>query len=519
MAETTETGDAPVAALRHLTGASRGRRAWLTGAEHRLGLAPGGTVRLAAGPLPEGVRPLARLLRRDGGIEAVAEEGADLWVNGRPVRRALLAAGDTVEFGEDGPLSRFEPADGRSARRPLSDILDDARAYLASSRRPIGRRMSVALRATVDRVLHETTLTFRLAVLAALAGIVLLTLRQEVALERLGESVTEGARRIDAVSRALAEAEMRALKPGDLALLRAELGTRLRSTAERVAELENRREAASRVIARASPSVAFIEGAFGFREPGTGRMLRHILDSAGNRLRSPSGRPLLALEGDGPLAERAFTGTGVLVGGAAGLLTNRHVALPWEKDAASAAAGAAGLEPVLLHISAHFPGREDPLALSAARADAAADLALLTPAEGTLPDRPGLALAAGAPRVGDPVIVLGYPTGVRSMVAQAGREFAESLRQAGELDIGALAQRLSAAGLVRPLASSGIVGQIGPEAVVFDADTTHGGSGSPVLDLEGRLVALSSAIIPGYGGSNLGVPARRIRAFLAAPSP
>ena len=64
------------------------------------------------------------------------------------------------------------------------------------------------------------------------------------------------------------------------------------------------------------------------------------------------------------------------------------------------------------------------------------------------------------------------------------------------------------------MASRGIVGQRSPETVVYDAETTYGGSGGPVLDVEGRVIAINSAIIPEYGGSNFGVPAAFARRLL-----
>lgn len=51
--------------------------------------------------------------------------------------------------------------------------------------------------------------------------------------------------------------------------------------------------------------------------------------------------------------------------------------------------------------------------------------------------------------------------------------------------------------------------------MVYDAETTHGGSGGPVLNMQGEVVAVNTAIIPEFGGSNLGVPAEHIRALLA----
>ena len=69
------------------------------------------------------------------------------------------------------------------------------------------------------------------------------------------------------------------------------------------------------------------------------------------------------------------------------------------------------------------------------------------------------------------------------------------------------AQRIAEAGFMEPLATRGIVGQVTTASIVYDAETTSGGSGGPVIDLNGRVVAVNMAILPEFGGSNLGVPA------------
>ncbi|MEE8265386.1 MAG: hypothetical protein V3R62_03500, partial [Acidiferrobacterales bacterium] len=81
-------------------------------------------------------------------------------------------------------------------------------------------------------------------------------------------------------------------------------------------------------------------------------------------------------------------------------------------------------------------------------------------------------------------------------------------------DFWAVAARLSEEQFIRPLASRGIVGQVTRATVVYDAETTHGGSGGPVLDINGDVIAVNAAIIPEYGGSNLGVPAEYARRLL-----
>jgi S1-C subfamily serine protease len=104
---------------------------------------------------------------------------------------------------------------------------------------------------------------------------------------------------------------------------------------------------------------------------------------------------------------------------------------------------------------------------------------------------------------------------MRSMLAQTGDDFLAELQADESLDSWEVAERLSQAQFIRPLASRGIVGQLSESTVVYDADTTHGGSGGPVLDIDGNIIAINTAIIPEYGGSNFGVPVEYARRLLA----
>ena len=100
------------------------------------------------------------------------------------------------------------------------------------------------------------------------------------------------------------------------------------------------------------------------------------------------------------------------------------------------------------------------------------------------------------------------------MLAQTGDDFLAELQADDNLDFWGVAKRLSEAQFIRPLASRGIVGQRSESTVVYDADTTHGGSGGPVLDIDGNVIAINTAIIPEYGGSNFGIPVEYARRLL-----
>jgi S1-C subfamily serine protease len=84
------------------------------------------------------------------------------------------------------------------------------------------------------------------------------------------------------------------------------------------------------------------------------------------------------------------------------------------------------------------------------------------------------------------------------------------------VDFWGLARGLAAGGHITPLATVGVVGQTTATTVVYDAETTHGGSGGPVLGLDGSVVAVNAAVLAEFGGSNLGVPAEEALRLLVA---
>jgi len=505
-----------VAALEHLSGPTCGSVVWLApmpldvviGADGQMTVAP------AQPPdVPDGL--VARLFPTGDSFRIEAAEGSPLWVNGARLREVDLTHCDTIEFGERGPLSRFRVfREGRPQRKSVGDILSDEVAYLRSSRKPLVVRLARAVGEGLRQLAGQTTLLFRLTVILAIVALGVLAYQQHRLNTLLTERIERGTARIDSFADALTRARNESLTPKDLSALREELGQSLTSAAERLAALEQRSQAAVRVIAGSSPSVVFLQGAYGFRERDSGRMLRLVLDDLGRPLISPFGKPFLTLDGDGPIAERQMTGTGFVVGDQGAIVTNRHVALPWEGDTDVEGMAEQGLEPVMVRFLLYRPGEAESEPVEILRVSDETDLAVLrrTETDGPLP---GLPLAETPPTPGAEVIVMGYPTGLRSMLAQSSEAFVKELEESGDTEFWLVARRLAEAGKIMPLSSRGIVAQAGGDAIVYDAETTHGGSGGPVLDARGRVVAVNSAILPEYGGSNLGVPVEKVAALLA----
>lgn len=504
-----------VAVLECTTGPSRGKTTVLNGTALDVILSDKRLVRIteaSPGEIPDDV--VARLHHAGNTHELETSAERPVWVNGVRTTSAVLANGDMIEFGETGPLARFRVyGPGKRLHKTTSDILGDCFAYMRSSRQPPAKKAYRVLCILLRQMSRETTVLFRTMVIIAVLTLAAVTYQQYRLNLMLQQRIEMDAARLDSFAAAIARANEQALRPRDFEALRRELSVRMSVNAERLAALEKRSRASARVIAESSPSVLFLQGAYGVRERTTKRMLRQVVDDSGNPLRSPIGQPLLSLEGDGPVAERQFTGTGFFVGDEGALITNRHVALPWEYDGSAEALAAQDLEPVMIRFIGYQPGEATalPVELTLARKDV--DLAILR-MTGNAPAIAGLRLADTVPAAGDEVIVMGYPTGLRSMLAQSGDAFIEELQKDRDVGFWTVAARLAREGFIAPLASRGIIGQVSAVTVVYDAETTQGGSGGPVLDTNGRVIAVNTAILPEYRGSNLGVPVLKVRDLL-----
>ena len=507
------SGESPTAVLEILTGAGRGTACWLAGKTLDLSLDVRDRLLVSeAGSAPGEV--VARLHRSADSYEIEALADNPLWVNGERVGNRQLAQRDLIEFGDRGPLTRYrQHRQGDRLRRSLGDMLDDAIDYTRASRRPAITRMIVALRDFSRDFVLETTILFRVSVVIALALLGWFSYQQYRADLSLQQQASSSARQLEIFARSLTRTSEEALRPADLNRLRQELRLSLTDTAERLEMLEQRSAASMRIIAAASRATVFLQGAYGYRDVASGRMLRYRTDADGNPMFSLRGQPLLTLEGNGEIARRVFTGTAFLISKDGQMLTNRHVALPWEDDSGDSAPVNPEVEPVILRFIGYLPDVEAAFPVETVRVSDETDLALLRCGE-IDGDLPYLELGERAPDPGAEVIVMGYPTGLRAMLAQTGDRFLADLQEDETLDFWGVAERLAQAGFIRPLASRGIVGQRSAATVVYDAETTYGGSGGPVLDVDGKVIAVNSAIIPEYGGSNFGIPVSFARRLL-----
>lgn len=320
----------------------------------------------------------------------------------------------------------------------------------------------------------------------------------------LNQRLQQDAARATAITERLAQQQREAITPADLSVLHQQLAAELAVAEQRVSHLENDAQAVSRVIADAAKSIVFLQGAYGFVEPNSGRPLRYVLGPSGRPLNTPLG-PAVSVDGIGPEIELQLSGSAFVATTDGLLLTNRHVAVPWEQNPLTEVLRAKGFTPVMRRFVGYLPGLEEPFAVELVRASDEADIAILRSQQ--MPAHtPHLELNPVPPQLGDEVIVIGYPTGLRALLARLDEQQRDAFNAEDNIDMWQVGKQLSKDNNINPLATRGIVGQSTTAAIVYDADTAPGGSGGPVLGLDGRVVAVNAAILRDFGGSNLGVP-------------
>lgn len=392
--------------------------------------------------------------------------GGKVFVNGSEVEEVILQDGDQLEFGVGGPRVRFRIYVPIGAVcKPVRRMLADARDVSRVSGRVAGTRSLTRdlLTQATPRLKVGVPLALVLFALAggALAG--WLTSRQD-----------EGARQ-----RTSAELE--------------ELHKQTASQSEAIAKMERSAELLRRIQRQWTGGVCLMHGIFRLRMP----------DQSFFRV----GREPFEIE---------YTGSGFLVSTAGHVVTNRHVVAPWLEMERVTPLLEGGAVPVFTHLSATFPGRApiDVPTDSILRRQDDLDVAVVQLPVASVEGIPVLPLHIGTIEGEDQrAIVVGYPTGLNALMARADSSIVDDLRARQASMTEAIAE-LAAHGQVTPLITQGVVSNVQDRIIVYDATTTHGGSGGPVFGGSGDVIAVNFAILSDFTGANFGVPIRFARELL-----
>jgi pSer/pThr/pTyr-binding forkhead associated (FHA) protein len=455
------------------------------------------------------------LVLRDAG------SGSGTFLAGQPVREAVLHDGDVVELGHGGPRVRF-----RRQLSPRDTLVGVLRGQPRSDHARRLRRARYTLRRLTAHPLGRITLT---TLVAAVPLLLLLTwsryeanrLQQE--LDRMRRTaVAERDGFYDAINRERTrnEEERVALEKrlDDFRQREARLTQQLthatnetlqrelQTTRERILTLESERAAGENIIRQYGAGVCLIQGSYAFYD-SSNRPLRHKLDESGRKIREDDGTPSLAPDGTGAIYTVDYYGTGFLVDRRGLVLSNRHVAVPWWDDDKAEELKKDGFKARFVLFRAFFPKQVEPFELEPLRHSETMDLAVLKIdlRSASIPVLPLEPTRQGAVP-GHPVVVVGYPTGLEAILAKAETDVVQGILKRYGRQSEHVTEALSEKGLIRPSTTQGHIGDVTPTDIVFDAPTTQGGSGGPVFNREGQVIAIEYAVLPKFGGTAFGIP-------------
>jgi DNA-binding response OmpR family regulator/S1-C subfamily serine protease len=297
------------------------------------------------------------------------------------------------------------------------------------------------------------------------------------------------------------------------------LQKQLANTNARLKRIVANTDAAEHVIGNDERSVCLLHVSVGFRETASGRWLRYTgLDAQGEPMRDSDGLPSVTVEGNGPEVQSDILGTGFLAGPEGRVVTNRHVAEPsWDELGSRRIEG---FQSEVFAIQAYFPG--DPRVFHAQVLDISKDTDLATIRVDLQDLRPpvlAIDSTKGTVVPGESVILMGYATGLNAILARADEASVQKIADASGGDVSRVLDELARRNLIRPLVTQGHIEDVLPDKILFDAQTTSGGSGGPLFDQEGKVIGVSYAVLRGFAGPSFGIPIRFSQSLLSSSRP
>src|SRR5260370_29144454 len=170
---------------------------------------------------------------------------------------------------------------------------------------------------------------------------------------------------------------------------------------------------------------------------------------------------------------------------------------------------AQGLEPEVADTPAYFPGVTHGIPILPKKFSSSPDVAAVKGNVSGLGIR-HLALADGrhSANGGSPIVLLGYPTGVDAILARTGAATLQAIAASSKGDPKQVMEELARHHLIKPIVTQGHIGDVLPDKIGYDAQTTSGGSGGPLFNDQGEVIGINFAMVRDFVGSNFAIPVR-----------
>src|SRR3984957_9276163 len=209
------------------------------------------------------------------------------------------------------------------------------------------------------------------------------------------------------------------------------LKQQLTETQNRLKLLENEGKVAETVVHNYGPSVCLLHVVVEFLDKQSGKPIQIAVDGLGKPQVDDQGMVQLDSGGSGPHLQIDVFGTGFLVRRDGRIVTNHHVAEPWWNNDELKELLDRGAAAYVLSYKAYFPGSADGIAAKLDRISSNAAVATLKREAAAPPRATLLELDArrDAAVTGDPVVLIGYPTGIEGILARAGSDVAQKITE------------------------------------------------------------------------------------------
>jgi S1-C subfamily serine protease len=174
-----------------------------------------------------------------------------------------------------------------------------------------------------------------------------------------------------------------------------------------------------------------------------------------------------------------------------------------------------GLQPVITEMTAYFPRISHGISITAMAISSDVDVAVVKGNVFGLGVKSiALANGRGSAVGGSAVVLLGYPTGVDAILARTGAATLQAIATSSQGNPRQVMEELARRHLIKPVVTQGHIGDVLSDKIVYDAQTTSGGSGGPLFNDQGQVIGINFAILRNFGGSNFAIPVRYARSLL-----